>query len=469
MDNLFARLAGAALALALTVGALADTVPFWLTASDSAPQDNFGVAVSISGDLAILGARFDDHSGLTNPGSAYIFIRTGSTWTEEMKLTATPPAANQQFGASVAISGDVAIVGAHGDDGSTSVLGVAYIFRRTAPGIWVQEAKVKAADGVVGDDFGYDVAIDGEVAVVGSRYDDLATLTDAGSAYVYRHDGLGGWPQEAEVYLVDPRIWDRFGTSVSVFGDWIAVGVPLRGVVGSIPDCGSAVLFEWTGAAWMQRQEIWASDRGANDWLGVSMSIYEDVLITGARGDLSQRGSAYIFRWNESLSQWIQEKKLLASDGVSGDNFGRSVAIRGPLAVVGADLDDHGGQSDAGSAYVYERVDGIWSFVEKLGMTETLGNEFGNDIALSSERVIVGVPYDTHAGGFEAGCGFIYDFGDDPCAGDVDFDGDVGFTDLLAVLAAWGPCPDCPADQDGDGDVGFTDLLVVLAAWGPCP
>ncbi|NNF43343.1 MAG: hypothetical protein HKN62_09895, partial [Phycisphaerales bacterium] len=96
MDNLFARLAGAGLALALTVGALADTVPFWLTASDSAPQDNFGVAVSISGDLAILGARFDDHSGLTNPGSAYIFIRTGSTWTEEMKLTATPPAANQQ-------------------------------------------------------------------------------------------------------------------------------------------------------------------------------------------------------------------------------------------------------------------------------------------------------------------------------------------------------------------------------------
>ena len=158
-----------------------------LTASDGAPADQFGRSVSISGDLAIVGAPLDDDacpsSILCNSGSAYVFRRDGTTWSQEAKLTASDAAEFDQFGFSVSISGDLAIVGAFPGSSSRSASGSAYIFRRDG-GTWSQEEKLTASDAAAVDLFGTSVSIDGDLAIVGANRDDDAGSA-SGSAYVY--------------------------------------------------------------------------------------------------------------------------------------------------------------------------------------------------------------------------------------------------------------------------------------------
>ena len=153
-----------------------------LTASDAESEDDFGRSVSISGDTAIIGSPFDDDGG-SNSGSAYVFVRSGTTWTEQAKLTASDGASGDQFGFSVSISGDTAIIGATKDDGARPDSGSAYVFVRSA-GTWTEQAKLTATKAASEDNFGDSVSISGDTAVVGSIGDDDGG-SRAGSAYVY--------------------------------------------------------------------------------------------------------------------------------------------------------------------------------------------------------------------------------------------------------------------------------------------
>ena len=166
-----------------------------LTASDAAEGDQFGRRVSVSGDLAIVGARRDDDAG-GESGSAYIFRRTGTNWSEEAKLTASDPAAGDFFGFSVSISGDLAIVGAPFDDDAGNQSGSAYVFRRTGTS-WSQEAKLTATEAAADDQFGVSVSISGDLAVVGAFGDDDAGST-SGAAYIFRRTGTS-WAEEAKL------------------------------------------------------------------------------------------------------------------------------------------------------------------------------------------------------------------------------------------------------------------------------
>ena len=128
--------------------------------------DNFGDSVAIAGDTIVVGAPGDDDNG-SDSGSAYVFTRTGTTWTEQAKLTASDGAADDYFGSSVAIAGDTIVVGASGDDDEWQCSGSAYVFTRTGT-TWTEQAKLTASDGAANDHFGGSVAIAGDTIVVGS-------------------------------------------------------------------------------------------------------------------------------------------------------------------------------------------------------------------------------------------------------------------------------------------------------------
>ena len=267
-----------------------------ITASDGADLDYFGSSVAISGDYAIVSAHEDDDNG-SRSGSAYIFQRSGESWSQQEKLTASDGADGDRFGSSVAISGDYAIICASGDDDNGSASGSAYIFHRSGES-WSQQEKITASDGAAADSFGYSVAISGDYAIVGARGDD-----DNGSA------------------------------------------------------SGSSYIFQRSGESWGQQEKITASDGAGGDFFGSSVAISGDYAIVGARGDDdngsaygSDYGSAYIFHRSEV--SWSQQEKLTASDGAYRDYFGSSVAISGDYAIVGADGDDDNGLL-SGSTYIY--------------------------------------------------------------------------------------------------------------------
>ncbi len=212
-----------------------------LTAADGGGQDFFGISVAISGDTAIVGAFLDDVGANANQGSAYIFVRSGTTWSQQQKLTAADGAAEDVFGVSVAISGETAIVGANEDDvGANGNQGSAYVFVRSGT-TWSQQQKLTAADGAAEDVFGVCVAISGETAIVGANEDDVGANGNQGSAYIFVRSGTT-WSQQQKLTASDGVVEDFFGVSVAISGDTAIVGAFLDDV-GVNASQGSAYVF----------------------------------------------------------------------------------------------------------------------------------------------------------------------------------------------------------------------------------
>ncbi len=375
---------------------------FKLTASDATQYDNFGQSVAISGDVAVVGAYANDDAG-SSSGSAYVFVRNGNTWEEQAKLTASDAAKNDYFGYSVALSGDVAVVGAYRDDDAGSSSGSAYVFVRDG-NTWGQQTKLTASDAAAGDQFGYSVAISGEVVIVGAERDDDAGGS-SGSAYVFVRNG-NTWGQQTKLTASDAVIGDEFGYSVAISGDMAIVGANDDDDAGS--RSGSAYVFVRNGNTWRQQAKLTASDAAQYDEFGSSVAISGDVAVVGAYWDDdagSASGSAYVFVRN--VGMWEEQAKLTASDAVIGDRFGYSVAISGDVAVVGAYLDDDAGSS-SGSAYVFVRDGNTWEEQAKLTASDAAqSNLFGYSVALSGDMVIVGA-YGDDAAGPWSGSAYVY-------------------------------------------------------------
>jgi hypothetical protein len=318
-----------------------------LLAADGAAGDFFGFSVSLSGDTALIGARLDDDNGLDS-GSAYVFIRSGTTWTQQAKLLASDGAADDLFGNSVSLSGDTALIGAWGDDDNGGSSGSAYVFIRTGT-TWTQQAKLLALDGAMGDWFGMFVSLSGDTALIGAYYDDDNGV-DSGSAYVFTRTGTT-WTQQAKLLASDGAVADQFGCSVSLDGDTALIGANCDNDNGAYS--GSAYVFTRTGTTWTQQAKLLPSDGAAYDVFGYCVSLDGDTAVIGAygdddNGDLS--GSAYVFI--RTGTTWTQQTKLLASDGAAGDYFGFAVALSDDSALIGAYNDDDNG-ADSGSAYVF--------------------------------------------------------------------------------------------------------------------
>lgn len=357
-----------------------------LLVSDASGADWVGCSVAIDGDYAIVGALKEDldemgGNAVSNAGCAYIFMRSGNVWIEQQKLVASDRATSDEFGGSVAISGDHAIVGARFEDhdatgGSESIsAGSAYIFVRNGD-TWTQQAKIVASDRNSSDEFGGSVAISGDHAIVGARFEDHdatngAPFNSAGSAYIFVRSG-DTWTQQQKIVASDRNTEDEFGASVAISGDHAIVGAPFEdhNASGGASSwkAGSAYIFARYGDIWIQQQKIVASDRDLSDEFGWSVAISGDRAIIGAHHEddgnsnpnYNIAGAAYVFVRGGGV--WAQHQKLRASDRALGDRFGASVAISSDHVIVGArteDEDEFGNNTigEAGSAYLFAEAD----------------------------------------------------------------------------------------------------------------
>lgn len=356
--------------------------------SDREAFDFFGTSVAISGNFAVVGAYNEDEDAaglntLNDAGSAYIFERNvAGTWIEVQKIVASDRGVGDCFGQSVAISGAYIVVGVPKESedavglNTLNLAGSAYIFERNVGGVWSEVQKIVASDRDAFDFFGTSVAISGNYAVVGAKEEDedaagLNPLPGAGSVYVFERNIGGTWNEVQKLVASDRGLFDFFGTSLSISSNYAIVGAESdkENAVGLNPlfDAGSVYIFERNGSGtWNEVQKLVASDRGANDKFGATVSISGNLAIVGSSlededavglNTLNSAGSAYVFERNGS-GTWNEAQKLVASDRAANDRFGFSVAISGNFAIVGAYSEDEDTAglntlSNAGAAYVF--------------------------------------------------------------------------------------------------------------------
>ena len=392
----------------------------YLKASNTDANDWFGWSVAVSGDTVVVGAHLEDSNAtgvngdqgdnsFDGSGAAYVFVRNGTTWSQEAYLKASNTDSLDNFGRSVAVSGDTVVVGAYhedsmatganGDDSdnSTNNSGAAYVFVRNGT-TWSQEAYLKASHTNQSDEFGDSVAVSGDTVLVGADFEDSNATgvngddtnngsNNSGAAYVFVRNGAS-WSQEAYLKASNTGPGDWFGWSVALSGDIAVVGAfgedsnatGMNGNQGddSAPEAGAAYVFVRNGTSWSQEAYLKASNTDGDDRFGHQVSVSADTVVIGAQKESSvatgvngnqsdnsapEAGAAYVFVRNGT--SWNQEAYLKASNAGMGDRFGDSVAVSGDTVVAGAVSEGsnatgvNGDQSDnsaadSGAAYVFD-------------------------------------------------------------------------------------------------------------------
>ena len=361
-----------------------------LLAWDGLTSDEFGRTVGLSGTTAICGCWQDDATAASNSGSAYLYDT--ATGTQLAYLVASDGSRGDQFGSSVAISGNTAIIGAYYDDDLGFESGSAYLFDVTT---YTETAKLLPTDGSANDVFGYSVAISGTTAIVGAPYDD----DNGGSGSAYLFDTTTG-TQIAKLLPSDGAAGDNFGFSVAISGNVAVVGAVFADPIGS--NSGCAYVFDATTG--QELIKLLPDDGAINDEFGVSVAVTGSTAIVGSFHDDdagSNSGAAYLF----DTTSGIQVAKLVAEDATPEDRFGRSVGIIGSTAIIGAHRDDENGL-EAGSAYLFDTTTG--SQISKLLPSDPgIEDRFGRSVAISGDTALVGSFRDDD-NGIDSGSTYVY-------------------------------------------------------------
>ncbi|MGH9936498.1 MAG: hypothetical protein ACREAM_09640, partial [Blastocatellia bacterium] len=390
------------------------TLQQMLTANDGEAGEQFGGAAAISGDTLVIGAPLDKTPTNAAQGSVYVFVRSNGVWTFQRKLTAPDGAANDQFGEAVAISGATVVAGAFAADvNGKGNQGAAYVFVRTN-GVWSFQQKLTAPDGEANDQFGESVALSGNTVIAGALLDDINNIVDAGSAYVFVRSG-NVWSQQQKLtgmHLIGVAQADLFGAGVAVNGDTAVIGVPLFNVSGR-NDQGLAAVFVRAGSVWTPQSLLIASDGAAGDGFGCSVALNGETALIGANYDdivapsgavAQEQGSAYLF--TRAGATWTQRQQLTALDGAAREYFGQTVALNGDRAVVGAPHAKVGENLSQGAVYLYGCA---YARPQTLTNREReAGNYFGAAVAMDSLFAVVGDPNDTVNGGRARGSAYVF-------------------------------------------------------------
>ena len=438
---------------------------FKAAAFDRESEDRMGYSVDISGNYAIIGTYGDDYGALNpNMGSAYIFEKTGiEDWTFVQKINNSDQDDYDRFGWSVAIHGELAVIGAYAEDedandeNTLSKAGSVYIFERGEDGVWTEQQKLVASDRTAGDEFGWSVDIFDSTVVVGAHFEehDASGLNyeyHAGSMYIFDRGVDGTWTQTQKIVPsdraddhiypegrpdpTDEDLSDLFGGSVAIWGDYIVAGShnhdygPSGVGTGYLWNQGAAYIFERSGGVWTEVAKIQSNIRKAWDRFGYAVDIYSNLVVVGVYAEdesefdaapLMNAGGAYIFERDE-FGSWSQIQKLDAHDRTAGDHFGRDVAIDGDRLVIGAEQEDLDGDfgpgdslSNAGAAYIFEKDgDGVWAEVEKVAPSDRSADDyFGEAVAISEYTVLAGAwqqDYDSVGEAYTEDAGAAYFF-----------------------------------------------------------
>jgi hypothetical protein len=394
----------------------------YIKASNTGSNDRFGWSVALSGDTLAVGAYLEDSkatgvdgdqsdNSLSASGAVYVFTRSGTVWSQQAYLKASNSGSDDEFGWSVALSGDTLAVGATGEDSKATGIGgdqsdnslndsgAVYVFSRSGT-TWSQQAYLKASNTGSGDRLGISLALSGDTLAVGADLEDSAatgvnngdqnddSLGNAGAVYVFSRSGAA-WSQQAYVKASNSGSSDFFGGSLALSGDTLAVGAvgeasSATGIDGnqnddSAPFTGAVYVFTRGGAAWSQQAYVKASNSGSEDRFGWSLALTgktlavgadrEDSNATGVNGDESNNslldsGAVYLF--TRSGAAWSQQAYLKAAvTDPGGDLFGTSVALFANTLAAGAPGEDSAAtgvdgdagdnsQSGAGAAYVFQ-------------------------------------------------------------------------------------------------------------------
>ena len=434
----------------------------------------FGNAVAVDGSTMVVAAQFDGTTA-SQAGAAFVFVFNGATWTQQARLLANDGAVADKFGTSVAISGDTIVVGAFNADAPLSNSGAAYVFVRNGTA-WTQQQKLTANDATADDQFGFAVAINGDVIAVGANHADFPGNSEAGAVYRYNRIGTA-WTQVQRLNPMAPVILgDHFGNSLATSGSRLVVGA--EGDDTPQTGAGAVYVYADNGSSYGFEQKLTIPDGSNGDQFGFSVGIDGSTIVGGAKEDTTIPGqvgigAAYVFVF--SGSTWSLQQKLQASDGLAFDRFGYSVAVRGDTVAVGAREDDTAAGPDTGSEYVFTRTGSVWTERQKLLPTDSFnGDRFGICSSFtSSGDLVIGAAEKALTN--PNGQGALYNFHELQAYTLFDYDGDRrsdisvfrpssgiwyinrsmgGFT-----AQSWGLNIDriTPADFDGDGK---TDIAV---------
>lgn len=376
-----------------------------LVASDAGYHDLLGTSIAVSGDTVVVGANLHESLGYAS-GAAYVFFREGASWTQQAKLVGSDTNEGDSFGLSVAISGDTIVVGAYRHDVPSPTWyynqGAAYVFVREGS-TWTQQAKLTASDAVAFDEFGRSVAISGDTIVVGAHESD-ALGEDSGAAYVFvRSDSA--WSEQARL-LSRGDAFDHFGASVATSGETIVVGAPYSD---SVPHqdlydtaVGSAYVFVKSGSTWVTQAKLSPVGPGMGSAFGVSVSVSGETILVGAPG--ASAGVVFVRRG----SLWYQRAVLTNPQGPP-TNVGGSVAISGDVAVLGAPTDTQAGLN-AGATYVFRKDVGTdWNGVTVLVPSDAAaGYQSGYSVSVDGGRVVLGARHAMHLG-MDVGAAYVFD------------------------------------------------------------
>lgn len=328
-----------------------------LLPGDAEGFDQVGAAVAISGTTVLVGAPHEDANGLVNAGSAYVFEHLGGVWMETGKWMPTDSQPSDLFGTSVAIDGDVAVVGAEDEDQGGFDAGAAYIFERIA-GTWTETAKLVPPDLQHGDGFGTACAVQGDRILVGALSSNTVA-TNAGAAYVYER-GSNGWELVATLHAWDATPDTYFGLAVAIAGNRIAIGTPFEDE--QQPLSGAVYTFELQGSTWFPLQKLKAPDPEVLSKLGSSVSLDGPYLLAGSSSDdngTQDSGSAHLFR--DDGAGYVLERKFHAPDAGISDFFGHAVGLSDNTALIGAYNDDDSCTTSpncgSGTAWFYDFAD----------------------------------------------------------------------------------------------------------------
>lgn len=323
--------------------------------------------------------------------------------TEVARLVAPLPGDGEELGRSVAVGPGVIVVGAPGyvlRDSALYPAGEAHVFVGGG-GHWRHRQRLVAFDREHGDSFGRSVAIDGDTIAVGAEHDDHGDVANAGSVYVFVRTGRT-WALERKLVAPDPVTEAHFGHSLALEGDTLAVGTWATDTV---------YVFERTGAWWSEPQIVTALPEQAGNF-GHTIALDGDRLVVGAEWRWSPSaqvtaGGASVF---ERINQeWVLEQDLAAADPGGDDAFGSSVAIAGDLIVVGAPQDDDGFSESSGSAYVFTRVGGEWTELQKLVPCDASPwQQFGWSVAVTGANLLVGSPWYSSGSVWRSGCIYLF-------------------------------------------------------------
>jgi len=405
-----------------------------LRSPEAAIGSNFGIALAVDGDTIVVGEYHHDLSVVTDAGAAYVFYRNQGgpgNWGLVKKIVAPDPEAFDHFAGSLDLYEDTLVIGVIEDDDACPTdpncdSGSAYIYSRNTGGEnnWGLVKKLAASNSEMGDYFGSDVAIDQDTIAVGAKLRGIGANEKQGNVYIFERNqgGAGNWGETKIISDTLGGPFDRFGTSLSLDGDTLAVGA--QTFVNAGVTVGAAYVFERDlgGAGnWGQVLRILPFDNQEAGSFGIDVSLDVDLMLVGApdhSGLGLQQGAAYLYGRNQGGPEsWGLVRQFFANDGLAGDRFGYRVAVAGSRIVISA-LHAEG----SGTAYIYDQDSGgagSWDLFQEIRASDAFANDsFGSAVDFNGQTIAIGAEFDDDACPIDPACnsGSAYLF-EEPASG----------------------------------------------------